>query len=80
MMRYGSAHPERVQSMFLCSPVGTETYNRETYDEWTYMSQDDTQLGLITPQEMCEHYVKASLVLAFTWVGDGLRHAMNDPR
>ena len=29
---YASYHPDRVESLFLISPLGTETYNEETYD------------------------------------------------
>ena len=37
-MMVGSMYPERIESMFLISPAGTNSYNPETYDQYGYVS------------------------------------------
>ena len=36
---YASKRPERVESLFLLSPVGTETYDPKNYDPMAYSEQ-----------------------------------------
>ena len=37
-MMVGSMYPERIESMFLMSPAGTNAYNPATYDKYGYVS------------------------------------------
>jgi pimeloyl-ACP methyl ester carboxylesterase len=37
-MMVGSLFPERIESMFLMSPAGTNSYNAETYEPYGYVS------------------------------------------
>ena len=38
---YASARPERIETLFLISPGGTEAYDEETYDSSTFRDPDN---------------------------------------
>ena len=54
-MTIGSLFPERIESMFLLSPVGTHTYNPETFDKYSYVSMRGNTWELASKSEADEH-------------------------
>ena len=43
---YASHRPERVKSLLLISPAGTEAYDEETYDPYTFRDPDNTAVEI----------------------------------
>ena len=54
-MMIGTLFPERIESMFLLSSVGTHTYNPETFDRYSYVSMRGNTWELASKSEADEH-------------------------
>ena len=50
-MMIGSMYPERIESMFLMSPAGTNSYNPETYEKYSFVSMQGEPWRLAVGKE-----------------------------
>ena len=53
-MMIGSMYPERIESMFLMSPAGTNSYNSETYEKYGFVSMQGESWRLAVGKEADE--------------------------